>query len=146
MKAAQASPYLMAWIFVTPDQIQEVTVSVVAHRLVMEPQARFSGQTARSVVEQVLKKNPRAGIAHSEFPMSSKLQITPPSEAPGRDSLARVSEFGLLSDFDVRSSILSRAVVNLLARAVYRVYRIFSGGRHWFSSASLRPDSVCCAR
>jgi len=22
--------------------------------------------------------------------------------------------------------------VNLLARAVYRVYRIFSGGRHWF--------------
>jgi len=31
-------------------------VSVIAHRLVMEPQARFSGQTARAVVEDVIKK------------------------------------------------------------------------------------------
>jgi MoxR-like ATPase len=28
----------------------------MAHRLVMEPQARFSGHTARGVVEEVLKK------------------------------------------------------------------------------------------
>jgi len=56
MKAAQALSLFDGLDFVTPDQIQEVTVSVVAHRLVMEPQARFSGQTARSVVEQVLKK------------------------------------------------------------------------------------------
>jgi MoxR-like ATPase len=41
--------------FVSPDQIQELAVPVIAHRLVMEPQARFSGQTARSVVEAVLK-------------------------------------------------------------------------------------------
>jgi MoxR-like ATPase len=31
-------------------------VPVIAHRLVMEPQARFSGLTARGVVEDVLKK------------------------------------------------------------------------------------------
>ena len=41
--------------FVSPEQIQELAVPVIAHRLVMEPQARFSGQTARTVVEDVLK-------------------------------------------------------------------------------------------
>jgi len=29
---------------------------VIAHRLVMEPQARFSGQSAQGVVEEVVKK------------------------------------------------------------------------------------------
>ena len=38
------------------EQIQELAVPVIAHRLVMEPQARFSGLTARSVVEEVVKK------------------------------------------------------------------------------------------
>jgi MoxR-like ATPase len=31
-------------------------VPVIAHRLVMQPQARFSGLTARGVVEEVVKK------------------------------------------------------------------------------------------
>jgi MoxR-like ATPase len=44
--------------FVTPDQVRELAVPVIAHRLVMEPQARFSGVTARSVVENALKKTP----------------------------------------------------------------------------------------
>src|SRR5260221_69763 len=56
MKAAQALSLFDGLDFVTPDQIQELAVSVIAHRLVMEPQARFSGQTARTVVEDVLKK------------------------------------------------------------------------------------------
>src|SRR3989440_646377 len=56
MKSAQALAFFEGLDFVTPEQIQEVAVSVIAHRLVMEPQARFSGQTARGVVEEVLKK------------------------------------------------------------------------------------------
>jgi MoxR-like ATPase len=56
MKAAQALAFFDKLDFVTPDQIQEIAVSVIAHRLVMEPQARFSGQTARGVVEEALKK------------------------------------------------------------------------------------------
>ena len=56
MKAAQALALFDGFEFVTPDQIQELAVPVIAHRLVMEPQARFSGQTARSVVEDVVKK------------------------------------------------------------------------------------------
>jgi len=56
MKAAQALALFDGLEFVTPEQIQELAVSVIAHRLVMEPQARFSGLTARGVVEEVVKK------------------------------------------------------------------------------------------
>src|SRR6059036_1889737 len=56
MKAAQALALFDGLDFVTPEQIQELAVPVIAHRLVMEPQARFSGQTARGVVQEVVKK------------------------------------------------------------------------------------------
>jgi len=56
MKAAQALALFDGLDFVTPEQIQELASCVIAHRLVMEPQARFSGVTARGVVEEVLKK------------------------------------------------------------------------------------------
>jgi MoxR-like ATPase len=56
MKAAQAIALFDGLDFVTPEQIQELAVPVIAHRLVMQPQARFSGLTARNVVEEVLKK------------------------------------------------------------------------------------------
>lgn len=56
MKAAQALALFDGQDFVTPEQIQELAGSVIAHRLVMLPQARFSGLTARSVVEDVVKK------------------------------------------------------------------------------------------
>jgi MoxR-like ATPase len=56
MKAAQALALFDGLDFVMPEQIQELAVPVIAHRLVMEPQARFAGQSARSVVEEVVKK------------------------------------------------------------------------------------------
>ena len=56
MKAAQALALFEGMDFVMPEQIQELAVSVIAHRLVMEPQARFSGQTARGVGEEAVKK------------------------------------------------------------------------------------------
>ena len=56
MKAAQALALFDGLDFVTPEQIQELAIAVIAHRLVMEPQARFSGRTARGVVEEVIKK------------------------------------------------------------------------------------------
>jgi MoxR-like ATPase len=58
MKAAQALALFDGLDFVTPEQIQELAVPVIAHRLVMEPQARFAGQTARGAVEAVVKKTP----------------------------------------------------------------------------------------
>jgi MoxR-like ATPase len=56
MKAAQALALFDGLDFVTPEHVQELAVPVLAHRLVMEPQARFSGLTARGVVEEVVKK------------------------------------------------------------------------------------------
>jgi MoxR-like ATPase len=56
MKAAQALALFDGLDFVTPDQIQELAAPVIAHRLVMEPQARFSGVTAQGVVADVVKK------------------------------------------------------------------------------------------
>jgi len=56
MKTAQALALFDGLDFVTPEQLQELAVPVIAHRLIMEPQARFSGQTARSVVEEIIKK------------------------------------------------------------------------------------------
>jgi MoxR-like ATPase len=58
MKAAQALALFDGLEFVTPEQIQELAIPVIAHRLVMEPQARFAGVTARSVVETILKNTP----------------------------------------------------------------------------------------
>jgi len=55
MKAAQALALFDGLEFVTPDQIQELAIPVIAHRLVMEPQARFSGVTAQGVIEGILK-------------------------------------------------------------------------------------------
>lgn len=55
MKAAQALALFDEQEFVSPEQVQELAVSVIAHRLVMEPQAKFSGKSAASVVEEVIK-------------------------------------------------------------------------------------------
>ena len=56
MKMAQAEALIDGVDFVAPEQIQKLAVAVIAHRLVLEPQARFTGVTARGVVENVLKK------------------------------------------------------------------------------------------
>jgi MoxR-like ATPase len=58
MKAAQALALFDGQEFVGPEQIQEIAVAVIAHRMVMDPQARFSGLTARGVVEEIMKKIP----------------------------------------------------------------------------------------
>jgi MoxR-like ATPase len=44
--------------FVTPEYVQEVAAPVIAHRLVMDPQARYAGQDADSVVARVLDQVP----------------------------------------------------------------------------------------
>lgn len=56
MKTAQAEALFEGGDFVTPEHIQRLAVPVIAHRIILEPQARFSGVTQRTVVEEVLKK------------------------------------------------------------------------------------------
>jgi MoxR-like ATPase len=58
MKTAQALALFDGQEFVSPEHVQEIATPVMAHRLVLEPQAKFSGITARQVVEEVVKKVP----------------------------------------------------------------------------------------
>jgi MoxR-like ATPase len=58
MKTAQALALFDEQEFVGPEHIQEIAVAVIAHRLVMDPQAKFSGATPRAIVAEVLKKIP----------------------------------------------------------------------------------------
>ncbi|KPK29879.1 MAG: magnesium chelatase [Nitrospira bacterium SG8_3] len=58
MKTAKAIALFDGGEFVTPEHIHEIAVHVMAHRMVMDPQARFSGATAEGVVEDILKSVP----------------------------------------------------------------------------------------
>jgi MoxR-like ATPase len=58
MKVAQALALLDGQEFVAPEQIHELAVAVIAHRMVIDAQARFSGLTAEQVVEDILKTVP----------------------------------------------------------------------------------------
>lgn len=40
--------------YVTPDHVQEIAVPALAHRIVMDPQARFTGATPEDCVEEIL--------------------------------------------------------------------------------------------
>jgi MoxR-like ATPase len=57
-KAAQALALFDGQEFVSPEHIHEMATPVIAHRLVLEPQAKFSGLTARQVMEEILKREP----------------------------------------------------------------------------------------
>ena len=58
MKTAQALALFDGQPFVTPDHVQEIAVDVIAHRLLLHAQSRFSGLTAKGVVEDLLRKVP----------------------------------------------------------------------------------------
>jgi MoxR-like ATPase len=58
MKVAQALSLFEGRNFVLPETIQAVAVDVIAHRLVLEPEARYSGTTARSLVAGLLERIP----------------------------------------------------------------------------------------
>ena len=58
MKAAQALAFFEGREFVVPEDIREIALPVMAHRIIMDPQARFSGLTSRRVVEDALKSVP----------------------------------------------------------------------------------------
>ncbi len=58
MKTSQALALLDGLAFVTPELVQELAVAVIAHRLKLDPQTRFSGRTEVAVVEEILSKVP----------------------------------------------------------------------------------------
>ena len=58
MKVARAAALLDGQDFVAPEHLLEMAVPVIAHRLSLDPQARFSGLTGAAVVEEIIKSVP----------------------------------------------------------------------------------------
>lgn len=56
MKTAQALALFDGMEFVTPDHIQELAIPVIAHRLKVDSQARFSGLSGESVIKDILRQ------------------------------------------------------------------------------------------
>lgn len=58
MRIAQALSLFEGRDFVTPDTIQVIAQATIAHRLVIEPEAKFSGRTPEVVVSEILEQVP----------------------------------------------------------------------------------------
>ncbi|MEO5331993.1 MAG: MoxR family ATPase [Magnetococcus sp. YQC-5] len=58
MKTAQALALFDGLEFVTPDLVQEIALPVIAHRLALDPRARFAGRTPEQVVHEILDQTP----------------------------------------------------------------------------------------
>jgi MoxR-like ATPase len=58
MAAAQALALLDGQAFVSPEHVQEMAGPVLAHRLAIDPQARFAGRTTDAIVEEIVKTVP----------------------------------------------------------------------------------------
>ncbi|MDQ7001773.1 MAG: MoxR family ATPase, partial [Ghiorsea sp.] len=55
MQISQALALIDGAEFVSPDHVQEAAKPVMAHRLVLEPQMKYSGVSAASVIAEILE-------------------------------------------------------------------------------------------
>lgn len=58
MKVSQAMALFEGREFVTPELIQSVAVDVIAHRLVLVPEAKYSGSSVRQIVRELIEATP----------------------------------------------------------------------------------------
>ena len=54
MRVAQAMSVFEGRDFVVPEVVQELAPDVIGHRVVLTHEAKFSGVSGRSIVEQIL--------------------------------------------------------------------------------------------
>lgn len=54
MKTTQALAFFDGLEFVTPDHVQELAIPVIAHRLILDSNMRFSGKTADNIIHDIL--------------------------------------------------------------------------------------------
>jgi MoxR-like ATPase len=58
MKVSQAMAVFEGKDFVSPELIQSVAADVIAHRLVLAPEAKYSGSSARQIVTDLIESTP----------------------------------------------------------------------------------------
>ena len=57
-RMAQALALVRGDAFVTPEHVRDMAVPVLAHRVVLDPQAKFAGATTQQLVESILRAVP----------------------------------------------------------------------------------------
>ena len=57
-RLAQGLALVLGEVFVTPDHVRTLAVPVLAHRLALDPQAKFAGRTSQAVVSDILAATP----------------------------------------------------------------------------------------
>ncbi len=58
MKVSQAMAVFQGKDFVSPELIQSVAADVIAHRMVLAPEAKYSGASARQIVADLIEQTP----------------------------------------------------------------------------------------
>jgi MoxR-like ATPase len=58
MKAAQALALFDGMDYVSPDHVQEIAIPVISHRIMMNSQSRFSGNSSDQIIDDILSKTP----------------------------------------------------------------------------------------
>ncbi len=58
MKVSQALAVFQGHDFVSPELIQSVAADVIAHRMVLAPEAKYSGASARQIVADLIEQTP----------------------------------------------------------------------------------------
>lgn len=58
MKVSQALAVFDGLDFVSPELIQSVAADVIAHRMVLAPEAKYAGASARRVVDELIENTP----------------------------------------------------------------------------------------
>jgi MoxR-like ATPase len=58
MRTAQAKAFCSGRAYVVPDDVKNMAVSTIAHRLVLQPEARYTGKSAESVMAHLLAAVP----------------------------------------------------------------------------------------
>ena len=66
MRAGQAHSYMHGFSFVSPDSIKRVAPFVLAHRILLDPHAEYTGLTTERVIRRILKEVPVPTLPHDQ--------------------------------------------------------------------------------
>ncbi|CDF57589.1 AAA family ATPase [Thermobrachium celere] len=62
LKASQSRAYVLGRDFVTPDDVKDVFVEVISHRIAVRPEVKIKGQTETKLLSDILEKTAVLGV------------------------------------------------------------------------------------
>ncbi len=68
LRASQARSYIAGLDFTSPDSVKEVAISVLAHRLILDPHREHAGLTAKEVILKILEEIPVPTLPNESEP------------------------------------------------------------------------------